>query len=55
MLLRAFCSKAAEEVAEALRKIFVDFGPPKILQSDNDLAFLNKAMNKIKSRFGFKN
>jgi hypothetical protein len=36
-------------------KIFVDFGPSKILQSDNDLAYLNKAMDEMRSRFGFKN
>jgi transposase InsO family protein len=55
VLLRALHSKAAEEVAEALMKIFVDFDPPKILQSDNDLTFLNKAMDEMRSRFGFKN
>jgi hypothetical protein len=55
VLLRVLRLKAAEEVAEALIKIFVDFGSPKILQSDNDLAFLNKAMDEMKSKFGFKN
>jgi hypothetical protein len=55
MLLRVLCLKTVEEVAETLMKIFVDFGPPKILQLDNDLAFLNKAMDKMKNRFGFKN
>jgi transposase InsO family protein len=55
MLLQAFYLKETKEVAKALKKIFVDFGPPKILQSDNDLAFLNKVIDKMKSKFGFKN
>jgi transposase InsO family protein len=55
VLLQAFCSKVAKEMAKALIKIFVDFGPPKILQSDNNLAFLNKTIDKIKSKFNIKN
>jgi hypothetical protein len=35
VLLRAFYFKATKKVAEALLKIFVDFGLLKIFQSDN--------------------
>jgi hypothetical protein len=55
VLLQAFYLKIVEKVGKVFMKIFVDFGPTKIFQSNNDLAFLNKTMHKIKSKFNFKN
>ena len=40
-------SKRAEEVAEKMTEIFCNFGPAKILQSDNGREFVAKVINKI--------
>ena len=40
-------SKRAEEVAEKLTEIFCNFGPAKILQSDNGREFVAKVINEI--------
>lgn len=48
--LRALQSKSAEDVARALWGIFCDFGPPKVIQSDNGSEFVNslvRAMTKL--------
>jgi hypothetical protein len=41
VLLRALQSKRAEEVAYQLTDIFLTFGAPCILRSDNGLEFVN--------------
>jgi hypothetical protein len=53
VLLRVLKTKSTEEVATELLKIFVDFGPPKILQSNNDLAFTRRVMDDLRGKFGF--
>ena len=40
-------SKRAEEVAEALLPIFLTFGAPVILQSDNGREFVNAVISEL--------
>jgi transposase InsO family protein len=46
--------KNAENVAEVLSQIFADFGPPKILQTDNGREFKNSTVGSICEKFGVK-
>ena len=46
--LRALKSKTAAEVAYNLYLIFVDFGAPKILQSDNGREFVAEIIKSMK-------
>jgi hypothetical protein len=47
VLLRAVKSTDAESVADALWKIFCDFGLPKIIQSDNGPEFVNEVIRAM--------
>ncbi len=47
-LLRACKSKCAKEVAHWLFQIFIDFGAPKILQSDNGREFVAEVILELK-------
>lgn len=47
VILNALKQKTATEVANKLIKIFADFGPPQILQSDNGKEFSNKIINEL--------
>lgn len=44
-------NKEASEVYQAMREIFLTFGPPHILQSDNGTEFVNKLINSFKIDF----
>ena len=46
-LLRPLTNKTAKCVAAALLQIFMDFGPPSILQSDQGREFINALMKEI--------
>jgi hypothetical protein len=50
---QALKTKLAKKVATELLKIFIDFGLPKILQLDNDLAFTRRVMDNLHRKFGF--
>ena len=43
--------KEAKEVYESIREIFLTFGPPHILQSDNGTEFVNHLINSLKDDF----
>ena len=47
VLLRTLIDKSATSVADALLKVFFDFGFPCILQSDNGTEFVNRIIQKI--------
>lgn len=49
ILLRALTSKRAEEIAYKLNEIFLTFGAPCILHSDNGREFANCVINEFKS------
>ena len=51
-LIRPIKTKEAHEVAEELWKIICDFGPPKVLQSDNGTEFVNSVISAITSLTG---
>uniref|UniRef100_A0A914Q7G3 Integrase catalytic domain-containing protein n=1 Tax=Panagrolaimus davidi TaxID=227884 RepID=A0A914Q7G3_9BILA len=53
-LLRPLKRKTAENVAEVLSQIFADFGPPKILQTDNGREFKNSKVGSVCEKFGVK-
>ena len=44
--------KTMEESARVLWQLISTFGPPKILQSDNGLEFVNQLMNALVQLFG---
>ena len=44
-------TKEAREVHSAVRNIFFNFGPPRILQSDNGREFVNDLMNSLEDDF----
>ena len=46
-ILSPLTSKRAEEVANALLPIFLTFGAPVILQSDNGRAFVNSVIIEL--------
>ena len=50
-LFRPLTSKCAVEVARELLMIFLDFGAPKILQSDNGREFTAKIITELASMF----
>lgn len=52
-LLRALPDKTALTIASRLYEIFVDFGFPKIIQSDNGTEFVNAVVDQLKTSFGF--
>ena len=52
MLLYALPDKTAEIVAEALWNGISIFGPPQVLQSDNDAAFLNSIVAALTATHG---
>ena len=52
MLLYALPDKTAEIVAEALWNSISIFGPPQVLQSDNDAAFLNSIVAALIASHG---
>ncbi|KAK3911558.1 SCAN domain-containing protein 3 [Frankliniella fusca] len=45
--LRALTRKEAAQVADAIVPIFLDFGAPSILQSDNGREFANAVINSM--------
>ena len=47
MLLRTLPDKSSVEVAQALLKVFFDFGFPRIIQSDNGTEFVNQIIKHI--------
>jgi IS30 family transposase len=49
--LRPLKSKRAEEVSSELLKKILQFGAPKILQSDNGREFVNSVINQLISRW----
>ena len=51
-LLRPLRSKSMEEVAIALWQLICDFGPPKIMQSDNGTEFVNSVIAQLVNLFG---
>lgn len=48
VVLRPLKSKKAEEVTKTILKIFLDFGAPSILQSDNGKEFCNILIENLK-------
>lgn len=44
-------TKEAQEVYSVVRNIFFNFGPPRILQSDNGREFVNDLMNSLEDDF----
>ena len=44
-------TKEASEVHFVVRNIFFNFGPPRILQSDNGREFVNDLMNSLQNDF----
>eukprot|EP00733_Pompholyxophrys_punicea_P000125 Pompholyxophrys_punicea_v1_NODE_19_length_5902_cov_21.503677.p1 type:complete len:734 gc:universal NODE_19_length_5902_cov_21.503677:2263-62(-) len=51
VFLRSLVDKSASAVAHALFLIITDFGPPKILQSDNGTEFINEVIRQLTSLF----
>jgi transposase InsO family protein len=51
-LLKAMKSKTMEETAQKLLNIICEHGPPKIIQSDNGLEFVNSVISELTSLFG---
>ena len=51
-LLRPLHSKEMEEVAQTLWQLITDFGPPRILQSDNGKEFVNTLIDQLVNLFG---
>ena len=47
VLLRTLPDKSGSEVAQALLKVFYDFGFPRIIQSDNGTEFVNQIIKDI--------
>jgi hypothetical protein len=47
--LRSLTSKRAEEVASELLNIFVEFGAPKVIQSDNGREFTTAVISELAS------
>ena len=47
VLLRTLPDKSSVEVAQALLKVFFDFGFPRIIQSDNGTEFVNQIIKHI--------
>jgi hypothetical protein len=53
VLFRILKMKLTKEVTTELLKIFVDFSPPKILQSNNNPAFTRRVIDDLRGKFGF--
>jgi len=51
--LRALSSKASKEVASALAELYMEVGPPKVLQADNGGMF-KKAAQKLCEKLAVK-
>ena len=51
VFLRCFPDKSARSVAASLFSIFIDFGFPKIIQSDNGFEFVNTVVKALTSEF----
>jgi transposase InsO family protein len=51
-LLRALKTKAMDEMARTLWITFCDYGPPKILQSDNGTEFVNSIIGQLSQLYG---
>lgn len=47
-------TKTAAEVASHLMKLFLEYGPPNILHSDNGGEFVNEIINYFSKLFNFK-
>ena len=47
-------SKEANAVYSVVRNVFFNFGPPRILQSDNGREFVNDMMNGLQDDFSGK-
>ena len=47
VLLRTLPNKSGAEVAQALLKVFYDFGFPRIIQSDNGTEFVNQIVKDV--------
>ena len=52
VLLRALRTKQAVEIGEVLWLIFCDFGPPKVLMSDNEPTMVSEVLEAIIERHG---
>ena len=44
-------TKEAKEVFSVVRNIFFNFGPPRVLQSDNGREFVNDLMSSLQNDF----
>ena len=53
LIVRSLPNKAAVTIARTLFNVFVDFGVPKIIQSDNGSEFVNEVVEKLKTECGF--
>jgi len=53
VFLRPLRVKSMEAVAWELMKVFCDFGVPRIMQCDNDTAFVNQVLDALKEYCGF--
>jgi hypothetical protein len=53
IILKVLQTKKMEEIAATLLEVFVNFGVPKIIQSDNDPSFLNSVMDALRETVGF--
>jgi len=47
IVLRALKSKSEEDVAISLWSVIGEYGPPKIVQSDQGTEFLNSVINEL--------
>ena len=52
--LRALSCKASKKVASALADLYMDVGPPKVLQADNERGEFKKAVQKMCEKLAVK-
>ena len=52
VLLRNLKTKLAREIAEVLWRIFCDFGPPKVIMSDNEATLISEALEAMMDLHG---
>ena len=52
VILRALKTKSATEIAEIMWKIFCDFGPPKVICSDNEITLISQALKQVTETHG---
>jgi hypothetical protein len=54
VVLRPLKAKSAAAVAEVLRQVICDFGPPSLLQTDNGREFANSTIEELVAEFNCK-